>query len=70
MSIDSGILIKKDKKTKKIKVIMINISSNEELSFKELYKAEDALAYIEESWINSNNEGIFVEGFVEKKKLS
>ncbi|OGK23979.1 hypothetical protein A2954_07435 [Candidatus Roizmanbacteria bacterium RIFCSPLOWO2_01_FULL_37_12] len=67
MSIDSGILIKKDKKTKKIKVIKINISSNEELSFKEFYKAEDALAYIEKSWVNSNNEGIFVEGFAKRK---
>lgn len=67
MSVDRGILIKKDKKTKKIKVIEINLSSDEILGSKEFSKAEEALTYIEESWINSNNEGIFVEGFVERK---
>ncbi|OGK10420.1 hypothetical protein A2767_06525 [Candidatus Roizmanbacteria bacterium RIFCSPHIGHO2_01_FULL_35_10] len=66
MSVDRGILIKKDKKTKKIKVIEIGISSEKEITLKEFSSAEEALAYIEESWINYNNEGIFVEGFAKK----
>ena len=64
MSVDTGVLIKKDKRTKKIRVIEINLSSEEELRSKEFVKAEDALAYIEKSKIDSNNEGIFVEGFI------